>query len=249
MRGRKAGIAVGALLAALAAFAIWLGYIGYFGGPVFFELPAEKPSPPELRGTVAVILSGDMGFRIGMGPRIAKRLAADGIPVLGVSSLTYFRHERSPVEAAALLDAAAGRALAFGHADRLILIGQSFGADMLHVGLVDMPPALRAKVAMVGLVVPTDSLIFRASPSELFNWTPPDAPALPTARALDWVPAVCIQGREEEDSLCPHLDQPNMRRLVLPGGHPLHRDVDALHAALWREILATARAPRAGAAS
>lgn len=221
-------------LACLAGFTGWLGYIGYFGGPVFIEVPATTAARPRV---AAVLLSGDMGFKVGMGPKIANRLAADGIPVLGVSSLTYFRHERTPAEIEALVAEAVRRARAFGHTDRLILIGQSFGADMLHVGLAKAPPTLRSQIAMVALVVPTDTVFYRASPSELFNWAEPDAWALPTARLLDWVPLVCVRGKEEADSLCPLLTQPNAKGISLPGGHPLHRDDAALYAALRASIL------------
>lgn len=231
-RTRRIRIALATLGLLLAAFAGWLGYVGYFGGQVFFDLPPGRATPPAARGLAVVILSGDMGFRIGMGPQIAHRFAADGLPVVGVSSLAYFRHQRSPAEVRALVAAAARRALGFGHADRLVLIGQSFGADMLHVGLTGLPPDLRARVKLVALVVPTDTVFFRASPSELFNWSAPDAAALPTARRLTWVPAICIQGAEETDSLCPALRQSNMTRVALPGGHMLHHDADALYRTL-----------------
>ncbi|NWM24929.1 type IV secretion system protein VirJ, partial [Escherichia coli] len=90
------------------------------------------------------------------GPDIAKRFAADGVPVVGVSSLAYFRQQRTPAEIQKLIADAARRALAFGKADRLMMIGQSFGSDMMHVGLTGLPQDLRAKVKLVALVVPTD---------------------------------------------------------------------------------------------
>jgi type IV secretory pathway VirJ component len=225
--------------AALIGFAGWLGYVGYFGGKTYFEIPAA-PSPAAPPRTVAVLFSGDMGFRIGMGPKIAARLAADGIPVLGVSSLVKFRRERTPAELRAFVAESVRRGLAFAHADRVILIGQSFGADILQVGATGLPAALRGKVQMVALVVPGDSVIFRVSPAELFNWAKPDAAALPTARTLTWAPVICVYGRKERDSLCPRLDLANVQRVALPGGHPLNHDADALYAVLRRKIAATA---------
>jgi type IV secretory pathway VirJ component len=229
---------LGACAMAVIAFALWLGHIGYFGGPVFVEMPARS-RPAAHHSTVAVVFSGDMGFQIGMGPQIAQRFVADGVPVLGVSSLVYFRHERTPAEVRALITEASRKALAFSHADRLILIGQSFGADMLHVGLTGLPADLRKKVQMVGLVVPGETVIYRASPSELFNWATPDALALPTAAQLTWAPVVCIQGADETDSLCPQLSLPNVKQIALPGGHPLHRDADTLYATLRAEMVSS----------
>lgn len=231
-RRRTIRITLGVVALLLAAFTGFLGYIGYLGGPVYFEVPPTRPTPPAAKGLAVVLISGDMGFKVGMGPKIAQRFAADGVPVLGVSSLAYFRHERTPAEIQALVADAARRALAFGHADRLVLIGQSFGADMMHIGLAGLPADLRARVKIVELVVPTDTVFYRASPSEMFNWVKPDAMALPTARRLTWVPALCVQGAEETDSLCPMLTQPNMRRVALPGGHPLRWDADALYRTL-----------------
>lgn len=231
-RRRTIRITLAAVALLLAACTGFLGYIGYLGGPVYFDMAPTRPTPPAAKGLAVVLVSGDMGFRVGMGPQIARRFAADGVPVVGVSSLAYFRHQRTPAEVQALIASAARRALAFGHADRLVLIGQSFGADMMHVGLTGLPADLRAKVKLVELVVPTDTVFFRTSPSEMFAWTKPDAMALPTGRKLTWVPSLCVQGADETDSLCPMLTQPNMRRVALPGGHALHWDADGLYRTL-----------------
>lgn len=226
---------IASFLALAAAFG-FTGYIGLFGGPVFTNIAATGQPKPVKSHVVAVIFSGDMGFKIGMGPQIAQRLAADGIPVVGVNSLIFFRRERRPSEIRRLVSDATRQALAFGHGDAVVLIGQSFGADILQFGLTGMPPALRAKVRMVGLVVPTTTVFFRASPSELFNWAQPDASALPTARALIWTSVVCIHGIEESRSLCPQLIHRNIENVALPGGHLLRGNANAVYAVLSKAI-------------
>ena len=230
---KRAWIVAAAVLGIAAiGMPLYGAWLGYFGGDLFVPVRAAATPVPARRGIAAVIVSGDMGFKTGMGPQIADRLAGDGIPVLGVNSLVYFRHRRSPAEIEALIADATRRGLAFGHADRLVLIGQSFGADMVQAGLPGLPPALRARLAMVALVVPGDTVDYKASPAELLDLVAPDASALDTGRKLDWVPTLCVYGREETDSLCPHLSAPNVRKVALPGGHPLHHDADALYAQL-----------------
>jgi type IV secretory pathway VirJ component len=209
------------LLVVLLALGGFLAHIGYFGGELFRVVPAERPSPPAMKRTAVILFSGDMGFRVGMGPKMAERLAHDGIPVLGVNSMVYYRTKRTPQEATALVVRAIRRALAMPGIDRVVLLGQSFGADMLHVGLAGMDSKWRPKIAFVALVVPGDTVDYRISPIELIGWEKPDAVALPTASKLNWVPAICIWGEEETDSLCPKLDMPNIALQPLSGNHHL----------------------------
>jgi type IV secretory pathway VirJ component len=133
-----------ALLAAGLALAVGIGllaHLGYFGGDIFRLYPARGPSAAAERHVGVVFLSSDMGLNVGMGGQIADRIAADGLPVVGVNSLTYFRHQRTPGEATALIEDAMRRALARPGVDSLVLIGQSFGADMLQASFPDLPAA------------------------------------------------------------------------------------------------------------
>jgi len=220
--------AAGGLLAAILLGFAWLGYLGC--DPFTPIRPAHyRPQPG---APVAILWSGDMGFRVGMGPRVAARLVRDGVPVIGVNSLSYFRTTRTPTDATALLKAAIGRARRINPQARLLLVGQSYGADMLHVALSALPPSDRSAIALVALVVPGATVEYRASPSEIFTFAMAEADALPTARQLTWAPLLCIHGREEASSLCPLLHQRNAQSVGLPGGHPLHGDVDAVYGTL-----------------
>ena len=74
-----------------------------------------------------------------------------------------------------------------------ILIGQSFGADMLHAALAEFSESARRPIEAVVLVVPGHDIVFRASPVELAGLETPDALAWPTASRLSWVPVTCIR--------------------------------------------------------
>lgn len=231
-RGRLASIGAGVAAFAAAALALLYG-IGWFGGPLYFDLPSQAAGRPRV---VAILFSGDMGFHFGMGAQVADRLAARGIPVVGVNSLTFFRSPRSLAETARLIEGGMKRAAALAPGAKLVLIGQSFGADMLQVGLTALPAGPRRQIAMVALVVPSREARLQASPSDLFPMSSPLFDAVPTARRLDWAPALCVQGVEQDDSLCPLLGQPNAVRVALPGGHLLHRDPERLAATLLAAI-------------
>lgn len=221
-------VAVGMLLVAVLLEFAWIGYLG---SDLFTPMrPAHYQ--PQPGAPVAILWSGDMGFRVGMGPRVAARLVADGVPVIGVNSLSYFRTTRTASDASTLLEAAIGQAHRVNPKARLLLVGQSYGADMLHVALNKLPRADRPSIGLVALVVPGATVEYRASPSEIFTFAMAESDALPTARQLSWTPLLCIQGREETSSLCPLLHQRNAQSVALPGGHRLNGDVDAVYGTL-----------------
>lgn len=228
---------VGGIVFALLGF---LAFAGYFDRDVLVRVPATASPSVAHRHLAAVYVSGDAGYKVAMGRMIGSRLAADGIPVLAVNSLGYFRQHRTVAEVSALTAQTIRQALVFGHADQVVLIGHSLGADTLQAALVLLPKELRAKVRAVVLIVPTDALYLQVSPGEMLGWSKPDGAILPTLRQLTWVPTTCIYGIDETSSPCPHLGMPNIRKVGLPGGHSLDWNVDRVHAALIGAINVTA---------
>ncbi|MBW6526606.1 virulence factor [Sphingomonas sp. RHCKR7] len=234
-RRNPGGVALALLAAAGLLVLGYLGALGYYNPSIYRLVPAATAPATAQRGLVAVLFSGDSGFDAGMTPHIGRTLAARGVPVLEINSLTAFREGRTPAETAALVAEVTRRALALPGAQRVVLIGQSFGADMLQYGAGLLPLPLRARVPQLLFAVPGDTLLFRASPNGLFDG-PPDRAALPSARQLDWAPVLCVHGAQEANSLCPLWRQRNVRVVTLPGDHYLHHDPDRLCATLWQAI-------------
>jgi type IV secretory pathway VirJ component len=228
----RAQLWIGCVLTVVAAGALALyAAAGFFDGdPLrFFGVHGSRPR------YVAVLFSGDMGLRLGMSAHTARAFNRVGVPVLGVSSSTEFATRKTRAEVDSLVARAAQSALARTHARQVILIGQSFGADIVRVGLADFPAALRHKVAAVVLVVPGQTAFFRADPTGLSYRSTPDAGPEEAAK-IDWASIICIRGSDETDSLCPLLRNPNVRSIALPGGHFLHRDAALLSHTIVSEL-------------
>ncbi len=223
-RWRVFGGLIATLLGAGAGLSLATGYLG---GAVWRDhpVPQTRATPPP---GAAVFLSGDMGPNFSLARYAIDRLARGGVPVVSVNSLAFFRHERTPAEVRALIARSIRRAIALSGADRVVLIGQSFGADSIPIGLADLPSALRRRLGGVILIVPATSYEMRASPSEIFSWTEPEHPAAEQLDNLGDLPVVCLRGAEETDSLCPELAARGATVITMAGGHRLAFDGDGL---------------------
>ena len=105
------------------------------------EVPAAPGPTPDL---MAVMLTGDGGWA-GLDKGLAATFAARGIPVVGWNSLRYFWSARTPEGAAGDLDRILRHYLAAWGKSRAILVGYSFGADVLPFLASRLPPETRAK--------------------------------------------------------------------------------------------------------
>ncbi len=203
-----------------AALAVATGYVG---GAVWTDTPARAKGTGAPVGA-AVFLSGDMGPNFSLAHDAIDRLADGGVPVVGVNSLAFFRRRQSPAQVRTLIRRSIRRAIALSGAERVVLIGQSFGADSIPLGLADLPPALRRRLAGVILIVPATTYELRASPSELFSWREPEHATAAQLGNLGDLPVVCVRGSDEADSLCPVLAARGATVLTMPGGHRLDFD-------------------------
>lgn len=197
---------------------------GYFDSDPVHVYPAAPPAAP-----IAVVnISGDMGLRFLLGASTSRGLTEHHIPVVGIATPAVFRQRRTRAEVDAFMADAIRTALARTGVARVVVMGQSYGADIVQTGLADLPAALRSKVAAIVLVLPGDSVYFRADPTGWSYGDSPDSVGVTTANRLTWAPLTCIYGVEEDDSLCPLLRVPGAQVIGMPGGHNIHHDETGL---------------------
>lgn len=217
-RGVRVAAVTSAFVCALVAAA------GYFDPQPYHLYPGKPP----VRDIAVVNVSGDMGLRFLLGASTSRGLTEHHVTVLGVSSPVVFRRHRTRAEVDAFVANVVREGLARSGARRVVVMGQSFGADMVQTGLADLPAGLRAKVAGIILALPGDTVYFRADPTGYAYTGKPDSIATATADTLTWAPLTCIYGVEETDSLCPKLKVPGATIVGMPGGHNLRHDAQGL---------------------
>jgi type IV secretory pathway VirJ component len=199
------------------------------------EVPARVPSR-----RIALIMTGDGGWA-GLDRELAARLAANSVPVVGLNSLEYFWSKRSADQTTADVTRVLRHYLAQWHAERILLIGYSFGAEVLPFVVNRLPEDLRERIIALYLLGPGTTASFEIHVADWIPGLPAEGvPIAPELERLRDTPVLCIQGAAESDSLCPLLPAGRFTRAVLGEGHHFSGD----YATLVARILAFAAAPR-----
>lgn len=189
--------------------------------------------------TLAVLYSGDGGWGA-LDQKVARHLADNGVPTLGVNSLTYFRARRSADSAAQDLANALREYEGRWARKKVVLIGYSFGADALPAILPRLPADLRAQISHVVLIGTGPNGDLRFHPASWLNLATDDSfPVRPAVVALKEtamkdVKITCVYGDKEHADICPDLPDAEVAKIRLPGGHHFNGDYAALGDAVLR---------------
>jgi type IV secretory pathway VirJ component len=194
------------------------------------DLPLVEVAAKTRVDTLAVIYSGDGGWR-DLDKEIGDVLAARGMAVVGVDSLRYFWSTRTPEEVGADLARVVSHYIAEWHVQHVVLVGYSFGADVLPFAYNGLPADLQGHVSLISLLAPGRAADFEiqalgwlgAGPSGDARPIPPE-----TAR-LDHAKVQCFFGTDDaDDSLCTHPAAQGMEVIGRPGGHHFAHDYQGL---------------------
>ena len=194
------------------------------------ELPAQGHS-----GLMAVLLSGDGGWR-DLDKTIAEKLQSLGVSVVGWDSLRYFWRKKSPEKTSADLAAILESYATKWRADKVALIGYSFGADILPFAYAALPAPLKSRVMTISLLGLESAADWEI---RVFGWlgAPPSSQATPVGPTFENIaPGLiqCFYGEEEQDSYCPMLASRGAEIIRTKGKH--HFDGDYIE--LAQQILA-----------
>jgi type IV secretory pathway VirJ component len=177
---------------------------------------------------LVVLYTGDAGWTK-FNTELAKRLNAAGFPLVGVDSLAYFWKARAPETGGADLGRIITAYAAAWHKHHVLLIGYSFGADVVSALANRVPPedaSLLDGVAIIGAALEAQFEI------KIVGWLGMQSPGAPTAPEIERirVPVLCIYGMDEKYTVCPKLTGSQIQKVELPGGHHMDEDYDAVAA-------------------
>ena len=191
--------------------------------PEISDLPLHEVHAAAAAQEFALLITGDGGWA-GLDQELAARLAANGVPTVALNSLKYFWTARTPEQTAQDVARVLRHYFAAWRAQRVLLIGYSFGADVLPFVVNRLPPDLRARVASVSLLGIDAHASFEVHVAEWVGSDDGGPPTRPELTALTGVPVLCIYGEGETDSICPALPPGMVSRQQLGKGHHFSGD-------------------------
>jgi type IV secretory pathway VirJ component len=170
-------------------------------------VPTAAPgvAPVAERAQFALLLTGDGGWA-GLDQDVSAQLAAKGLPVVGLSTLRYFWKERTPEETTQDVERILRHYLAAWNKQSVVLVGYSFGADVLPFIVSRLSPDLRARITSLNLIGLSENANFEIS---VAGWLPGTStagrPVVPELAKEKDLPIQCFYGEGESDSACPGL--------------------------------------------
>jgi type IV secretory pathway VirJ component len=202
------------------------------------DLPiVERPASGIKKEYLALLLTGDGGY--GETDRgISNGLAENGIQTVVLNSLHYFWKKRTPQETAKDVERILQYYLATSNNDKIILIGYSFGADVLPFVFNLLPKTLQDKVDLIAYIGLGKTASFQF---HLTNWIglsscDDDLPIRPELEKLGGKRMLCFYGKKDKNDLCPELDETLTKQIMHSGGHRVRKDFLPIVKAILAEL-------------
>lgn len=178
---------------------------------------------------MAVLLTGDGGWAE-IDKNLAKFLADKNIPTVALDSLSYFWKARTPETTAKDVDDIISLYSEKWHKKQVILIGYSFGADVLPFIANRLSDTNKANISLIALLGMGTTAAFEF---HLSSWMDSDTgshrlPILPEVQNMQWANSVCIYGVEDEETACTKTSEFGVKVISMSGDHHFDEKYDEL---------------------
>ncbi len=185
--------------------------------------------PMNQQTTMAVLLTGDGGWAE-IDKHIAKILAEKGIPTVAVDSLSYFWRARTPEETANDIDHVIHQYRNKWQKEKVLLIGYSFGADVLPFIANKLTETHKKNIALVALLGISKTAAFEFRLSSWMNADKSETrlPLMPELTKLKWANSICIYGVKDKETICPKTASVGVKVISMAGDHHFDEKYDLL---------------------
>jgi type IV secretory pathway VirJ component len=198
-------------------------------GDQTLELPLTVLETKPTMDTMAVIFSGDGGWR-DIDSEVGGYLQTQGIPTVGIDSLRYFWSERKPQEIARDLARIIDTYRRQWGVSNVVLIGYSFGADVIPATFNLLPKADKARIRQISLLALSKEVDYVIS---VTGWLGvagegKGGNTVDDIGKIDPKLVQCVYGTDEDDDPCLDLKSKGVETVPIDGGHHFDEDYEAL---------------------
>ena len=173
----------------------------------------SNPDMPLILG-----ISGDGGWK-GFIHGLSNDLAKQGIPTVGLDALSYFWKKKTRAQVTSDISTIVLHYLKEWHRKSFILLGYSFGADVIPFVVNRMPEQVKNKLDMVVLLSPDSHADFEFHFASWFDSSSSQAlPVLPELKRMQHVNTLVFYGQQEKDHLAFELPK-EFKEDFVAGGH------------------------------
>ncbi|WP_207422853.1 AcvB/VirJ family lysyl-phosphatidylglycerol hydrolase [Desertivirga brevis] len=184
------------------------------------DLPLNVLKPKTDKGDRLILfVTGDGGWN-SFSEQLAKAYTAQGVPVLALNSLKYFWKKKNPQEAANDISALLNKYTKEWQKSEIVLVGYSFGADVIPFIYRRLPETLRDKIVLLQLLSPASFTDFEIHISDLFgSKNPVRSMNIGAELKQADVPTLCYYGRQEAEKPLANQQKEGFKVVLLPGDH------------------------------
>ncbi len=193
-------------------------------------LPVDVMETTPTEDTLAIVYSGDGGWR-DIDKEVGSYLQDQGIPVVGVDSLHYFWSERDPQQTADDLARIIDFYTKRFKVKHVVLVGYSFGADVLPASYNRLKQAEKDKIVQISLLSLSQKVDYVISVMGWLGAASEGKGGNPVndLKSINPKMVQCVYGKDDdEDVACPLLNGTGAEVIAMDGGHHFDDDYETL---------------------
>ncbi len=173
-------------------------------------------------------ISGDGGFnRFSLG--LSNSIHQAGYAVTAIDAKSYFWKKKTPEQTAQDITRYLNKIFDGRQNQNLILVGYSFGADVLPFIIQNFSPFLRSRIRSLILISPATTTDFEIHVSDIFGYAiKRKMNVVAEINKLSDQKIVTFFGGDENDFPVSSIRVKNYTNIVLPGGHHFNDDTETV---------------------
>lgn len=193
------------------------------------------PSDAKDNLPLVVFISGDGGWST-LDHGVSVKLAADGMPVLGLDSQKYFWDEKQPKETADEIARAVSYYLKLWNRSSFIIVGYSFGACVAPFIANNFSPQVKEILKGVFCLSPDESGDFEIHIADMLSFkTNEKYDVLNEMKSISALNPVCIFGSEENAELRNKFTVKGIKVEILSGAHHYDNNYSAIVGIIFKD--------------